>query len=60
MIEYHRYAWKCPKCGKYNRVRGGTAKKIRRCRCGYKALIETAYVEVVRLVTQIIGAEELK
>ena len=60
MITFGKYAWDCPKCKGWTRVKG-IGKKVRKCRqCGYKALIETAHVEHYYLVSEIVSAEEIK
>lgn len=59
MIDYHNGAWNCPRCKKWNRVKG-MGKKIRKCRCGYKIMIETTYVKAWHLVSNIINIKEIK
>lgn len=66
-MEYHKAAWKCPKCGRWNRVRhpfekrGLEVTRKARCRCGKSVTITTSseVVMVPEVRVELVHAEEI-
>jgi hypothetical protein len=60
-IKHHDRAWKCPKCERWNKPKNLSGmERITKCRCGYKAIIRTLSVPVIRHETKIGYIKELK
>jgi len=60
-IEYHKRAWSCPFCHRWNRVRHSydNKPKKRKCRCGKgSAIIKTALVQHTCYEVEIDTLEE--
>lgn len=58
-IEYNNHAWNCPKCGDWRRVKG-VGEIIRKCKCGYKAIVVAEVVIEKTYDTHIIDVKEIK
>ena len=59
MIKFTENFWECPRCGKYNRVRGSHGEQIKKCRCGRKVMITIEYKELVKFKRVITKARAI-
>ncbi len=61
IVNYGTKRWQCPRCNKWNYVRGvwKNGSLFKKCRCGRTTEIQVEVVKIYTLSYKIVGAREV-